>query len=78
MSPADRQELAATAKQVHMAVGTVPAAVVALAVAGVRCLLELDPFGGRECVVCGMVRRHRCSCPFHAGQLPKWVRRWGG
>lgn len=75
----ERRELARAAKAIDLVVRQLPASVVVLAVAGVACLLEVDPTGGgHDCVVCGMVRRHRCGCPFAAGQLPKWLKAMGG
>lgn len=73
MNASERLECARVAKAIDLTVRQLPAAVRPLGVAAVRCLLEIDPVGGIACVVCGMRDRHRCSCPFNAGQLPKWA-----
>lgn len=75
MTTEERRELARVAKAIDMEVRRLPPAVMPLGWAAVECLLEVDPHEAHGCTVCGAVPgRHRCSCPFSPGQLPKWVR----
>lgn len=75
MTPDDRRELARTAKFLDLAARALPPVLRPLALQAVELLLTVNPHQGGSCVVCGMVPdRHRCSCPFSPGALPKWLK----
>lgn len=76
MTHAERTELARLALAFDtlghaLSVRALPPVTRPLAVASVQLVLSMDR-GTHACGVCGMVRRHRCSCPFST--LAKWVR----